>query len=91
MSEIDYAQKFPTMRPVDSVPTLSTTEGFGLKLMGHRDYDEETRSYVKTHVFRFLFLPVLGIGAYRVQDGQAGGWILLGRVPLPRVAHLRAP
>jgi hypothetical protein len=88
MPDIDLAEKFPDMRPIRSVPTLSTVNGFGATLIGSRDYDEETGTYVKTHCICLLFIPLIALGAYRVADAQGGGWYFLGKVPLSRRARI---
>src|SRR5947199_280923 len=76
------------MRPIRSAPALGSVNGIGLLAYGARDYDEETRTYVKTQCFCVLFVPVLAIGAYRVADAEGGGWYFLGKVPLSTLARL---
>jgi hypothetical protein len=66
MSNEYLAQKFPNMRPITSAPSLSTVNGIGMQLIGRRDFDEETKSYVATHALCILFIPLIPIGAYRV-------------------------
>jgi len=80
------ARRFPEMRPISSAPTLSTVNGIGMSLTGKRDHDFETNSYVTTHVFCLIFIPVTAVGAYRVIDSPNGGWYFLGKVPLSRLA-----
>jgi hypothetical protein len=63
---IDLSERFPDLRPIRSVPSLFTVNGIGLTIYGARDRDAETDSYVKTHCFCFVFLPVFSLGAYRV-------------------------
>ena len=82
MAENSLAEKFPEMRPISAAPSLSTVNGIGMTLVGRRDYDDETRTYVKTHCFSILFIPILAAGAYRVLDTGQGGWYFLGKVPL---------
>src|SRR6266850_3526200 len=71
-------QKFPDLQPVKRKPVLATVNGIGLSLFGSRDYDSETRTYVKTHCFCFIFVPLIAIGAYRVADAERG-WYFIGK------------
>jgi tetratricopeptide (TPR) repeat protein len=79
--------RFPEMKPIRGVPTLQTMNGVGLSMVGRRDVDPETGTYVKTHCFVFLFIPLMALGAYRVFDAPEGGWYFLGRVPLSSTAR----
>lgn len=71
--------RFPWMRPIDQVPTLFRVLGTGTTMIGRRDHHAETNTYVSTHCFTLLFVPLLALGTYRVQDSPAGGWYFLGR------------
>src|ERR1051325_291740 len=72
--------KFPDLRPIKNPPTLHTINGIGTTVYGRRDFDEETGTYIKTHCFCFLFLPLVAIGAYRVADaGPGNGWYFIGK------------
>src|SRR5437764_240678 len=77
----DLSSRFPQLRPLSSAPSLSTVTGIGCMVYGRRDLDDETGTYVKTHWFTFLFIPVLALGAYRVADAPPG-WYFHGRVSL---------
>jgi tetratricopeptide (TPR) repeat protein len=88
MADFDFSDKFPDMRPIVSAPSLSNVNGFGSTMLGRRNYDPESDTYVKMHCFCVLFLPLLVRGAYRVADAHGGGWYFLGRVPLPGLARL---
>src|SRR5207244_144824 len=79
--------RFPDMQPITKPPTLTTVNGIGPTLVGRRDYDSATYSYVKTHCFAVLFIPLLALGAYRVCDAPRGGWYFLGKVPLSGFAR----
>ena len=79
-------QKFPRMRPIKSVPWLATVNGIGLTMAGRRDLDPETGTYVKTHCFSFLFIPLLALGAYRVANAERG-WYFLGKESLSGLAR----
>lgn len=83
----ELREKFPDMEPVTAPPALSTAEGFGMMLYGKRGFDPETGTYVKTHVFCFLFVPLLALRAFRVADAPIG-WYFLGRVPLSLLAKM---
>src|SRR5436309_2964120 len=85
MSDIDFESRFPDMRPIKSLPSLSTINGIGPGMCGSRDYDPETQTYVSTQCFCILFIPVLALAAYRVADAHPG-WYFLGRVPLSKFA-----
>jgi hypothetical protein len=87
MSDVDFSQKFPNMRPIRSAPSLQTINGVGLSIYGRRDYDAETGTYVKTQCFCVLFIPVIAIAAYRVADAQQG-WYFIGKVPLSPLAKV---
>jgi predicted Zn-dependent protease len=89
MSEANsFWDKFPDMRPVHSAPSLFTMHGIGTALVGSRDHDPDTGTYVKTRAFAVLFIPLLALGAYRVADAPGGGWYFLGKVPLSGFAKL---
>jgi hypothetical protein len=85
MGELD--DRFPDMTPLRRPPTLQTINGIGTSIVGWRDLDEETGTYVKTQVFTVLFLPLFALAAYRVADATNGGWYFIGRVPLSGVAR----
>ncbi len=61
MTEIDLAEKFPHMRPCKKPPSLHLMNGCGMTVCGRRDYDEETGTYVKTHVFCLLLVPLVAL------------------------------
>lgn len=81
-SNFDLAAKFPEMQPIQRVPPMGHVFGTGAMMMGHRDYDSETGTYVKTHCFTLLFVPVVALSAYRVMDAPSDGWYFFGKVPL---------
>jgi tetratricopeptide (TPR) repeat protein len=85
MSDNPFADRFPELQPGRRPGGLGVVNGFGTRLMGHRDFDAETGTYVVTHVLVLLFIPVCGLGAYRVAQAPGGGWYCLGRVPLSAV------
>jgi hypothetical protein len=63
-------------------PTLYTLNGIGATFYGHRNYDKETNSYVTTHWFTILFVPIIPIAAYRVSSAGSNSYSIYGRVPL---------
>lgn len=77
------SKKFPTLQ-IGRKPSLGSVNGFGTTLVGQRDHDAETGTYVTTHCVTLLFIPVIPIGAYRVAVAPGGGWYCLGKVPLSR-------
>ncbi|MDB6024181.1 MAG: hypothetical protein JWM68_404 [Verrucomicrobiales bacterium] len=84
--KINLSEKFPKMRPIGSTPSLFTLNGIGAKVYGRRDYDLETNTYVTTHCFCVLFIPIFAMGAYRVADAERG-WYFLGKEPLSSFAR----
>lgn len=79
------ARKFPGLEP-GRKPSLGSVNGFGATLVGQRDHDPETGTYVTTQCVSLLFIPVFAIGAYRVAAAPGGGWYCLGKVPLSKFA-----
>ncbi len=86
MSEINLDERFPDMRPIGRPPSLFTINGVGTGMYGSRDYDDLTRTYVKTLCICFLFVPLIPLFAYRVADAPRG-WYFLGKVPLSPFAR----
>jgi hypothetical protein len=84
----DPFDRFPEMRPIRSIPPLTRVSGIGTTLIGDRDTDAETGTYVKTLAVTVFFVPLLALGAYRVADAPSGGWYFLGKVPLSGLARL---
>ena len=72
---------FEGMRPISSPPSMSTINGIGTALYGHRDEDPGTGTYVATLYFVLLFVPIFPISSYRVRPAAGGGWYFLGKVP----------
>ncbi len=79
-------ERFPEMKPVKTAPAMSTLNGVGARVYGRRDYDPESGTYVLTHWFTILYIPILPLGAYRVANAENGGWYFLGRVPVSAAA-----
>jgi len=69
------------LTPVSSAPSLWTLNGFGFALYGNSDQDTETGSYVTTHYFVALFIPLFPLARYRVVN-SGKGYRFLGKLPL---------
>jgi len=67
------------LRPVRSTPSLTTINGFGFKLYGNSDYDPETDSYMTTHYFVALFIPLFPVARYRVISPDGSSFSFLGK------------
>ena len=72
-------------RPVESMPSLWRWNGIGLGFYGERDRDGET--YVTTHCFSAVWVPLIPIAAYRVARSE-GGYLVIAREQLSRFAKL---
>lgn len=79
-------EKGSRLIPIKRAPGMATINGIGLSLYGNRDYDPNSRTYVKTRCFCVVFVPVLAIDAFRVQDAGFRSWRFLGREPLSAFA-----
>jgi len=82
MDQSELRERFPRMRPIRQTPTLIRFNGCGTSMHGRRDYDPETRTYVKTQTLCLFFIPLFSLAAYRVQDAGRGRWYFIGREPL---------
>jgi tetratricopeptide (TPR) repeat protein len=83
----ELRHKFPHLRVIKRTPILHTINGFGFSVFGQRDWDAETKTYVKTHCFCALFIPVLALGAYRVVEASPRSWYFIGKEPLSMFAR----
>jgi tetratricopeptide (TPR) repeat protein len=83
----ELRHKFPQLRVIKHKPILHTINGFGFSVYGQRDWDAETRTYVKTHCFCALFIPLLALGAYRVVEAGPRSWHFIGKEPLSPLAR----
>jgi len=87
----DYCAKhaaFDRMVPIDSPPPLWRINGVGTTIMGKRDVDAQTGTYVATLYFTFVFVPLFPITSYRVRPAPKGGWFFLGRVNYGRAQKI---
>lgn len=87
-------KRFPEMRWVESVPPMNMFNGFGFNLLGARDRDPQTNTFVTTVYLCVLFIPVFAFGSYRVAEisdrtaylivGHVSNssWRFYGRVPM---------
>lgn len=67
------------LSPIRSAPSLTTINGFGFKLYGNSNHDAATDSYMTTHYFVALFLPLFPIARYRVVSDGDGSYHFLGK------------
>ncbi len=72
---------FGALTPISSAPSLRTVNGFGFKLYGKSDQDDDTESYVTTYYFVALFMPIIPLARYRVID-LGNQYRFLGKMPL---------
>src|SRR6185295_3288907 len=82
------ADPFAGKQKCTRAPLLGSINGVGLIVYGRRDFDPNTATYVKTHCFCFLFIPVLALGAYRVRDAPNGGWYFICKEKLSGLARI---
>lgn len=75
-----------TPRAITSAPALFTLNGFGVSVYGNRDRWAD-ESYVKTLCICLLFVPVFPLVAYRVFDGDEGGYVFMAKVELSKFAR----
>ncbi len=83
----ELRHKFPHLRVIKHKPTLHTINGIGCSVYGHRDWDAETRTYVKTYCFCVFFIPLVALGAYRVVEAGPKAWYFIGKEPLSPFAR----
>jgi hypothetical protein len=72
------------LEPVSKAPSLFTLNTFGFKLYGKSDYDSESDSYMTTHYFVALLLPLIPIARYRVISEDGYSYRFLGKGKLRR-------
>jgi hypothetical protein len=70
------------LKPISAAPSLYTFNTFGFTIYGRSDYDEESRSYVVTHYFVALFIPIFPIARYRVIAHPGNKYSFMGKLPL---------
>jgi hypothetical protein len=70
---------FPELSPIDEVPLLITINTWGFKLYGKSDYDAETASYMTTHYFVALLIPLCPVARYRVVSEDGHSYRFLGK------------
>ena len=76
--------------PIRKAPTLVTLNAIGFKLYGKSDYEPETDSFMTTHYFVALFVPLFPIARYRVisEDGSSYRFLGKGKLRSFDLAHL---
>ena len=67
--------------PISSAPSLHTINGIGTTMYGSTDHDPASGSYLSTHYFVFLAIPIFPISRYRVIP-TGNGYRFLGKAPL---------
>ena len=72
-------------KPIQTAPSLFTYNGIGLALYGGTDHDQQTASYVATHYFVVLGIPIFPVGRYRVIRLSDGRYRFLGKHPFRSV------
>jgi len=68
--------------PIKAAPGLGTVNGVGLTIYGNTDFDAETQSYITTHYFVILGIPIIPLGRYRVRDLGGRKYSFMGKFPL---------
>lgn len=79
---------FSEMKPLtgwNRPPVLRTINGCGPRLLGNRDYDSISDTYVGTVWWVFFHIPIYPVAAYRLKyDGYNSQYEVFGRVPLSK-------
>lgn len=76
------------LEPVRRAPSLITLNTFGFKLYGESDYDAKTDSFMVTHYFVALFLPLFPIARYRVISPSEGSYLFIGKGKLRSIDRI---
>jgi hypothetical protein len=81
----EYMRKrFPDLIPIENVPSLKMINGIGFSVLGERDYDQLTNTYITTVFLFVLFIPVFAFGSFRVTEVSHQLYQFYGRVPMSR-------
>jgi len=88
MQEDLIARKRLWLQPMSSTPTLFTFNTLGTVMSGRHQPDAEG-FYVKTLFLSALFLPLVPLASYVVQDADDGGWIFYAKAPMPPLPRLQ--
>jgi hypothetical protein len=75
------------LEPMKGTPGLGTINGIGMRMYGTHKPDGHGH-YITVHYFTMVFIPVLPLGAYVVEDAEGGGWFFLAKAPLPLFARV---
>jgi hypothetical protein len=67
------------LEPVNEAPPLFTFNSLGFKLYGKSDFDAETKSFMTTHYFVVLYLPLFPVARYRVVTEDGTRYWFLGK------------
>ena len=83
--EVHRASVFRDTDTTKRTPSLYTVNGFGAKFYGKRDFDQKTKTYITTHWFVLLFVPIIPLACYRVCDTGPNLYSIYGCVPVSPV------
>jgi tetratricopeptide (TPR) repeat protein len=83
---LDIKTIHPELEPVRSTPSLFSFYGCGFRLLGDRDYSEQTKSSVKTLYFTLFYIPIIPLKAYRVIKDRSQ-YFFLGQSPVSGFAQ----
>ena len=72
---------FEGSKPPDN-PTLFTFNGIGATFYGSSDFDATTNSYITTHYFVAIFVPLFALARYRVIQPESGKYQILAKYPI---------
>lgn len=72
------------LMPLKGSPRLASLNGIGATVYGSSDRDVDG-TYVKTHFFIVVFVPILPLAQFLVRDGDnpsQKSWLFMGRLPM---------
>lgn len=73
-------------RPLEKAPALFRLNGIGVGLYGERERRPDG-SYIATHCISFLWIPILPLGAYRVQRVDSNAYQFYAKESLGPIAR----
>jgi len=74
-------------RPLKRAPWLFSLNGFGTRIYGSRDHREDG-SYVTTRYVTAVFVPLVPLDSFRVQNAEDEGYYFIARAKLSNVARM---
>lgn len=75
------------LEPMEGSPGLGTVNGIGMRMYGTHAPDGHGH-YITVRYLTMVFIPVLPLGAYVVEDAEGGGWFFLAKAPMPLFARV---